>query len=256
MQPFRAEPVVPDIALSTVTHPTDLLERAEQLETLADSYAAVAATSQGRLALVHGEAGIGKTALVRRFCDEQAGSARILWGACEALFTPRPLGPILDIAAGDGAGLIADLHPEDGQPYEIAAALMAELRASAPTVVVVEDLHWADEATLDVVRIIGRRIETVPALVVATYRDDQLDRAHPLRIVLGELGTSGSVTRLDVGPLSPQAVADLAAPTGSTRGSCTCGPAATPSSSPRSSRRARSTSRRPFATRCWPGPHA
>ena len=197
--------------MATVTLPTDLLERAEQLETLAESYAAVAATSQGTFALVHGEAGIGKTALVRRFCDEQAGSARILWGACEALFTPRPLGPILDIATGDGAEVIADFHPEDAQPYEIAAALMAELRANAPTVLVVEDLHWADEATLDVVRIIGRRIDTVPALVVATYRDDQLDRAHPLRIVLGELGTSGSVIRLEVGPLSPQAVADLAA---------------------------------------------
>jgi len=200
--------------LSTVTHPTDLLERADQLETLAESYAAVTATGSGRLVLVHGEAGIGKTALVRRFCDEHAGSARLLRGACESLFTPRPLGPILDIAAGDSGRLPADLHPEDAQPYEIAAALMAELRANAPTILVVEDLHWADEATLDVVRIIGRRVETVPALFVATYRDDELDRAHPLRIVLGELGTSRSLGRLEVAPLSPRAVADLAAPHG------------------------------------------
>ncbi len=199
--------------MSTVTLPTDLLERAAHLETLAESYATVAATAQGRLALVHGEAGIGKTALVRRFCDDHAASPRLLWGACDALFTPRPLGPILDIAAGGGAELAA-LDPEDAQPYEVAAALMAELRANAPTVLVVEDLHWADEATLDVVRLIGRRVETVHALVVATYRDDELALGHPLRIVLGELGTSSSVDRLDVGPLSPQAVADLAAPHG------------------------------------------
>jgi DNA-binding CsgD family transcriptional regulator/tetratricopeptide (TPR) repeat protein len=199
--------------LSTITHPTDLLERTAQLGTLAESCAAVAATGTGRLVLVHGEAGIGKTALVRRFCDEHAGSARVLRGACDPLFTPRPLGPILDIAAGGGAEL-AGLDPEEAQPYEVAAALMAELRAHEPTVLVVEDLHWADEATLDIVRIIGRRIETVPALVVATYRDDELDRAHPLRIVLGELGTSSSVARLAVGPLSPQAVAGLAAPHG------------------------------------------
>jgi predicted ATPase len=99
-------------------------------------------------------------------------------------------------------------------PHEVATALAHELGARAPTVFVLEDLHWADEATLDVLRLLARRVETVPALVVASYRDDGLDRAHPLRIVLGELATSRTVGRMRLGRLSPGAVAQLAEPYG------------------------------------------
>jgi hypothetical protein len=87
-----------------------------------------------------------------------------------------------------------------------------ELPARAPTVFVLEDVHWADEATLDVLRLLARRVEKVPALIVATYRDDELDRAHPLRLVVGELATSQTVARLKLAPLSPAAVAQLAEP--------------------------------------------
>ena len=82
--------------------------------------------------------------------------------------------------------------------------------ASGSTILVLEDMHWADEATLDVLRLLARRIDTVPALVVVTYRDDELERTHPLRIVLGELGAIPSVERLSVEPLSRVAVGDLA----------------------------------------------
>ncbi|HEY2959743.1 MAG TPA: hypothetical protein VGM21_16285 [Actinomycetota bacterium] len=99
-------------------------------------------------------------------------------------------------------------------PYEVAATLARELSARALTVFVLEDVHWTDEATLDVLRLLARRVETVPALVVATYRDDELDRGHPLRIMLGELATSRTVGRMRLGRLSPVAVTRLAEPHG------------------------------------------
>lgn len=202
---------------STASNPAgsggELLERSRALSTLSSALAAVIGGAQGRLVLVGGEAGVGKTALMQRFCAEQDGAARVLWGACEVLFTPRPLGPLLDIARATGNGL-GQLIASGAKPYEVADSLMRELRARAPTILVLEDLHWADEATLDVLRLLSRRLKAVPALVLATYRDDGLDRLHPLRIVLGELATAASVDRIGLTRLSPAAVAALAGPHG------------------------------------------
>ena len=189
----------------------DLLERSAQLSSLADALAAVAAGRRGRLVLARGEAGAGKTVLLRRFCEHTGGNSRVLWGSCDPLFTPRPLGPLADIAQNTG-GELAELVASGAKPHEVALGLTRELRHLPPAIVVLEDVHWADEATLDVLRLIGRRLEAVPALVVVTYRDDELDRSHPLRIVLGELGTSGAIVRLELEPLSQAAVAKLAAP--------------------------------------------
>jgi len=69
-------------------------------------------------------------------------------------------------------------------------ALHHELERGTTPVLVIEDVHWADEATLDVLRLLGRRIESVRALVIATYRDDELGREHPLRVVVGALATA------------------------------------------------------------------
>src|SRR4029453_783425 len=99
-------------------------------------------------------------------------------------------------------------------PYEVVAELVEELRVRSPSVVVLEDVHWADEATLDVFRLLVRRVEMGPALVVATYRDDGLDVVDPLRVVLGELATNPAITRIKLSPLSPAAVAELAEPYG------------------------------------------
>ena len=167
----------------------------------------------GRLVLVGGDAGVGKTALVRRFCDECAGRARVLWGACDALFTPRPLGPLFDVAESVGGELEA-LVVAEGGPREVVAALRDELRTRSPTVLVLEDVHWADEATLDVVRLLARRLEAIPALVVATYRDDELESTHALRVVLGDLAAQRGVERIRLAPLSRAAVAALAATSG------------------------------------------
>jgi len=199
--------------VSTAVKPSELLERSRHLSALGESLAAVLGSSRGRLVLVGGEAGVGKTALLRRFSEEHRRVARIVWGACDALFTPRPLGPLLDIAESTG-GELAELVSSGARPHEVAAALTRELGARTPTILVLEDLHCADEATLDVLRLLGRRVEAVPALVIASYRDDELDRAHPLRIVLGELTTQEAISRLKIEPLSLAGVAKLAEPYG------------------------------------------
>lgn len=192
---------------------SELLQRFEQLSVLAERLAAVRESSHGRLVLVAGEAGVGKTVLVRRFCAEPGRAARILWGACDPLFTPRPLGPLLDVAQTSG-GELEELVERGARPHELAKAIMRELGTRAPTILVLEDVHWADEATLDVMRLLARRVETVPTLVIVTYRDDELDRAGPLRIVLGELATSEAVDRMKLAPLSAPAVAQLAESSG------------------------------------------
>jgi DNA-binding CsgD family transcriptional regulator/tetratricopeptide (TPR) repeat protein len=190
-----------------------LLERSAELSTLVGCLEAVERSSRGQVLLVGGEAGVGKTTLLRRFCEGRGQSGRVLWGACDPLFTPSPLGPLLEVAEASGGELKA-VVARGAMPYAVVTALAQELRARVPSVFVLEDVHWADEATLDVLRLLARRVETVPALVVASYRDDELDRAHPLRILLGELARSRTVRRLKPARLSPGAVAQLAAPYG------------------------------------------
>jgi DNA-binding CsgD family transcriptional regulator/tetratricopeptide (TPR) repeat protein len=190
------------------TSEIELWERSGPLRALETMLEDVAGDVQGRLALVYGEAGIGKTALVRRFADGAGESARVLWGRCDELFTPRPLGPVVDIAGALGGGL-AEALQEEAMPFDVASALAADLIAQAPSVVVVEDAHLADEATLDVLRILGGRLADLPAMLVVTYRDDALERWHPLRVVLGEVATS-RVHRLKLAPLSDEAVTSMA----------------------------------------------
>ncbi len=191
---------------------TELLERQRELDALAALLVDVREQRRGWLVLVAGEAGIGKTALLRRFCDERRSSARVLWGACDALYMPSPFAPLIEVAESSG-GEVEELVHGEAKPYEVATALMHDLGRHASSVLVLEDVHWADEATLDVVRLLGRKVEGVPALVLVSYRDE-LDRVHPLRILTGELSTSPAVRRLRVDPLSPQAVARLAEPHG------------------------------------------
>jgi tetratricopeptide (TPR) repeat protein len=185
-----------------------LLERSAELEVLASGLEAVGQSSGGRLVLLAGEAGIGKTALVREF-RRRAEGTRILWGGCEALHTPRPLGPLLDIAA-DAGGRLGAVVDEGATPAAVVAALADDLRRPSPTVVVLEDLHWADEATLDALRLLARRLESLRALVVVTFRDDEIDRAHPVRVFLGELSGRPGVQRVALPALSLDAVAELA----------------------------------------------
>src|SRR5512132_1339422 len=193
--------------------PAELLERAAGFDALCASLESVRRSGTGRVVLVGGEAGVGKTALLRWFCNERGGSAPILWGGCDPLFAPRPLGPLLSVAEEAG-GALEEVVTRGAMPHELAAALVRQLSAHPGTVFVLEDVHWADEATLDVLKLLVRRVAAVPVLVVASFRDDELDPGHPLRRVLGELATSATVRRLKLDRLSPAAVARLAEPCG------------------------------------------
>ena len=188
-----------------------LLEREESISALSGLLTSVQADATGRLVWIGGEAGVGKTSLLRRFCEFQRKPVRALWGGCEPLRTPRPLGPFVDIA-GTVGGELARLVAAAARPHEVMVTLLDALRGHDPTVLVLEDLHWADEATLDVLTLLAARIRSVPALVLASYRDDELERGSALRVVLGE--KAPRARRLKVERLSRAAVAALAEPHG------------------------------------------
>jgi DNA-binding CsgD family transcriptional regulator len=186
----------------------DLLERDHELRAL-DALLGEVTTGQGRIALISGEAGIGKTSLVDHFVRAHSGEARILWGACEALFTPRPLGPLHDVAHQARGDLLTALETGAGRAELFAQALETLKGGRQPVALIFEDIHWADEATLDLVKYLSRRLQTLAVLFVLTYRDEEISIQHPLRLVLGDLPPE-IVTRLWLAPLSPQAVAALA----------------------------------------------
>ena len=187
-----------------------LLERDRELAELAQA-AGEAAAGEGGLVLISGEAGIGKSSLVRALRGLLPAQARLLVGHCDDLGTPRTLGPFRDLVGQVGAELTRALA-EGGERDAMLAALPAELDwAGHPTVLVVEDVHWADEATLDVLGYLARRIAGLPAVLVLTYRDDELTREHPLQQLLGQASASGRVHRLPLRRLSEDAVRWLSA---------------------------------------------
>jgi len=184
----------------------ELLERDHALCQL-DAALKDAAAGQGRMVLVSGEAGIGKTSLIDRFTAVHRASTRVLWGACDALFTPRPLGPLYDIAAQMQGDLLTQLTAQANRTA-LFRSFLNDLQ-QRPSIVVFEDVHWADEATLDVLKFLGRRLQRVPSVLILTYRDDEIGLRHPLRLVLGDLATFAATRRIALPPLSEGAVRDL-----------------------------------------------
>jgi DNA-binding CsgD family transcriptional regulator/tetratricopeptide (TPR) repeat protein len=160
----------------------------------------------GCVALVAGEAGIGKTALVQEFSRRQS-ETRVLWGACDALFTPQPLAPLHDIGRQTKGALLTAVNSGANRD-DIFTAALDELEREK-TLVVFEDMHWADEATLDLLKYLGRRVHRTHAMLAVTYRDDEVGPRHPLRHVIGDLPRA-SVHRILLPPLSECAVAQLA----------------------------------------------
>ncbi len=183
-----------------------LLERDAALARL-ESALAEAAEGRGAVALVSGEAGIGKSSLIATFARERSDGARVLLGACDDLSVARPLGPFLDIAA-TAAPRLGEALQAPGRVNAFAAVL-AELSREPPTLCVVEDAHWADEATLDLLTYLGRRIEAAPVLLLLTFRDDELGPDHPLRRAAAGVAP-GRARRVELEPLSREAVAQLA----------------------------------------------
>jgi DNA-binding CsgD family transcriptional regulator len=187
-----------------------LLERDAQLGGL---QAALERARRGRgtTVLLSGEAGIGKTWLLRAFADEVAASARVLVGTCEDLLTPRPLGAFRDMAR-DAGGALSGLGGDDRDAF--IDALLEEMGfARRPAVLIVEDAHWADDASIDIVRYLARRIERLPAMLVVSYREEELDDLHPFRRLVAALA-GPAVLRIELEGLSDTAVAELASGAG------------------------------------------
>ena len=184
-----------------------LVERESELAEVV-RYAGQAAGPAGRLVLLSGEAGVGKSALVEA-ARRQLTTVRWSWSACDGLFIPRPLGPLFDVA-GQLGGELWERCEAGADREELFRALLNELgSADVPDVVVVEDLHWADEATLDLLRFLSRRLRDAPVTVIVTYRDDETG-GDALRVALGDLVAQPSTRRIRLEPLSEQAVRILA----------------------------------------------
>lgn len=187
-----------------------LLERDDALEAVRQAFGEVQASGRGRLVVVGGEAGVGKTSLLRHVAEELADSATVLWGACDSLSTPRALGPLSDIAVQTG-GELAEVLTAGGSREAVFGAMLRLLSSGPrPSVAMIEDAHWADEATVDLLTFLRRRIDTTRALVLMTYRDDEISNDHPLRFVLGDTRGQADL-RIHLAPLSADAVAVLAA---------------------------------------------
>ncbi len=186
----------------------DLLERQTQLGELT-RLLREAGTSAGKIAFVSGEAGAGKSVLIEEFVQQAGRAPRVLWGHSDALQISRVLGPVNEVFAATTLtpGAPPEPHPSREQLF---FRLLERLSPPHPvSIVILEDLHWADDATLDFVRFLGRRIQRTRCLLIATYRNDELSPTHPLRGVLGEL-TGQHTMRIHVPVLSFGAVEQLA----------------------------------------------
>jgi DNA-binding CsgD family transcriptional regulator len=186
----------------------ELIERAGVLSLLKNHLDTVA-EGEGHCIFISGEAGIGKTTLVKKFCNEQQQDCLFYLGACDALFTPRPLAPVYDIIWQVRRDLWPNSHTIE-ERSELFLKLFHELKHKKETIVIVfEDVHWADEATLDFIKFLARRIGQLRCLFILTYRDNETNAGHPLRNVIGAL-SPGVFTRIQLQPLSREAVYKLA----------------------------------------------
>jgi DNA-binding CsgD family transcriptional regulator/tetratricopeptide (TPR) repeat protein len=186
-----------------------VLEREAELSALAEAVRG-AARGDGSAVLIYGEAGIGKSSLVETVRAQLPAEGRMFVGYCDDLATPRTLGPFRDLVGRLGADFSRAVT--NGDRDQMLAALHAELDwAGHPTVLVIEDVHWADDATADALRYLTRRIARLPAVLVLTYRDDELSRGDPLQGLLGLASRSDRVRHLPLRRLSPAAVQQLSA---------------------------------------------
>jgi DNA-binding CsgD family transcriptional regulator/KaiC/GvpD/RAD55 family RecA-like ATPase len=185
----------------------ELLERKDSLDTLSKLINDVS-SGEGKTVLLSGEAGIGKTSLIKHFTDNLNSETEILWGTCDALFTPRPLGPLYDIAYQINSNLINMLENEEKRVSIFSAFLNYLESTSNLKIIVIEDIHWADESTFDLIKFFARRINRTHSILILSYRDEGIDKSHPLRSILGSLPHS-ETTRIRLYPLSESAVDTL-----------------------------------------------
>ena len=186
-----------------------LLERGPVLQRLLDAHAA--SSESGRLVWLTGEAGVGKTTVLRAFASQvEAPTWR---GQCDPLTTPRPLGPLMDLAAGP----IAELQrtwADGAEPFTAFGVMLEAIRRqSIPPVIILEDLHWADDGTLDLLRFLTRRLSGTPCLIIASVRDHEFSVRPELVRLLGDSLREDGVERVSLSPLSLDAVKKLSSGT-------------------------------------------
>ena len=189
-----------------------LIEREKPLKQLLE-LADTAADGRGSVALVAGEAGIGKTTLLEEMRHNASRTCQVLWGSCEALDTPRALGPVHDMAATLG-GEVPSLLVGGAQPLRLFAEILNQIEnQEKPAVLVFEDAHWADHGSLDFLKFIGRRVSMLRLLLIVSFRSDEVGSDHPLTQVVSDL-PAAYTTRIDVQPLTRQGVSALSASSG------------------------------------------
>jgi hypothetical protein len=186
----------------------ELVERAAALSSLQTEFEKIA-NGEGHCVFISGEAGIGKTALVKAFCKQQRQKCIVYQGSCDALFTPRPLAPLYDIMWQVKSDLWRTSHTIDERSQLFLEFFHELSRQKENIIIVFEDIHWADEATLDFIKFFARRISQLRCLFIMTYRDDESNSGHSLGTVLGSLSTD-LFSRIRLEPLSKQAVYKLA----------------------------------------------
>lgn len=188
---------------------TDLFERDHPLSQLTSLGREVRRTG-GRLVLIGGEAGMGKSSLVEAFVAGLPAASPTIQTQCDPPATTTSLGVVREIADAIHGGLDSRIDP-DATAQSAFPAILSSLVRRKPAVLVIEDAHWADQPTLDLILHLGRRAGLLSTLLIVTYRDDEVGVGHPLQRALGALATSDAVVRLGLKPLSLAAVAKLAA---------------------------------------------
>jgi len=186
----------------------ELIERAVFLDSMQHAFQNVDA-GEGHCIFVSGEAGIGKTSLMREFCNMVKNRCNIYQGTCDALFSPRPLAPLYDILLQVWNNL-PEYSNDMRERTKLFTEFFFEIKNKEKTsIIVFEDIHWADEATLDFIKFFARRISQLRCLFILTYRDEETHSRHPLKNVLGQLSPD-SFSRLKLTPLSRTAVEKMA----------------------------------------------
>jgi DNA-binding CsgD family transcriptional regulator/tRNA A37 threonylcarbamoyladenosine biosynthesis protein TsaE len=184
-----------------------LLERENQLKTLNNLFTSVQ-SGNGKVAVITGEAGIGKTSLIEEFAKQHEPKIKILWGSCDALKTPRPLSPLYDICFQMNSILTKKLK-EENEIYKIFNDFLFELsKDKKALILVIEDIHWADEATLDLIKFLGRRINRHCILLAITYRDDESNMQNSLSLLTADIPPN-NISRIKLNPLSEKSVNNL-----------------------------------------------
>src|SRR5262252_3925546 len=180
-----------------------LVEREDFLVSL-ERLLGEALDGSGRLVFLGGEAGIGKTALAAALA-ETAGGPAVRRGSCDNVTTAEALGPILDAFPE----LAAAADPEAGVSRLRLFQKVREVLAESPMLLLLEDVQWADEATLDILRFLGRRLAGIRLLMLATFRSEEVGGDHPLTVVMGELAALPGVVRMQLPAISVNGVKQL-----------------------------------------------